>query len=759
MKKANRFLLISLSIVGVILGVAAFALSTFDVFGNSKTVKSYAESASYVMNFDNNDNNNIKYYYGTRNFTKLNYNNEEIQFNYKRCRSGEDTDFIIISGDGCLYNPTIVNNSNSNSLCGISSMVVDFSSVKGNLYLSYGLSDNYVDTDIKLTSGVSFDFSSFKPSHFKLSTDNEANADYDVRITSISITYSSNEYYGQSEYNYTEILGNQGQKTLSPGASEVFSLNNTDIGTNNYISIQYKSSEKMTGVLTYIDQSNQVNKEEYFFLEESNITTDFNTFLDAFRKGCAGSEKKTLVSFKLTNVGNSSCSYTIGKFSYTNRTYSRSDVYYISDNSVEAGISLQFAGSLCSFKNLNLGIQEYVDSNKVVKIRASDKHSNDVTNVIANNPNLINIYDVGREVQQSWYMNVDEGQGYTRGTFNGNKVQYNPVQAGDMNNNESKIVDYSITYDKNTPGKITKIWIKTMALDWAQTNVLSKSYLENTYLVENGLLTVKNRFIDFSGWSNYENNDGFPTGTDNRNGGTFYNTSVKNLFSIQELPAIYTAHPLSYFSTNFTNSSNTSEGKLIFDDGLGWNISTTAIEHNSKLVANGEYNNVPTYVVDTNEAGTSLGNYHYEVRKHADNWMGFFNEDKFGLACFMPVDNYNHDNYDCHVYISGMLYRDHSASNKNNRYYLDSDYNRQLASYSEGFIGIGKKNLTKESCYVDNCGYMTSSLGFYVPNYSPMEYTYVIGADYLNTLQTKFSSFDQNRTFINDFTSWAGANI
>jgi len=759
MKKGHKIALLTLSISSLLLsaGAVTFACLPRYIDGNDRI--SYADSAAYEMDFDYRDRENINYYYGVRNISKLNYNNAPIQFNYQRCRAYGKSHFLVISGGGCFYNPHLVSSPNNNSLNGISSMTVTFSSTKGNLYLSYGLSESYVDTGVALSSGVAFNFESFKPSHFKLYTDDNVNADYDVYISSIKITYHSDNYYEQSEYVYTDILSSQGQKTLAVGDSETFSLKNTDIGTNNYLRISYKSSENLTGVLTYLDQSTSSQKEEYFFLEKTTSLIDFKTFLDAFRKGSAGANKKTLISFTLTNVGTSSCTYTVSRFSYTNRIYSRSDTYYISDTNIEAGISLQFGGSIASFKNLNLGIQEYVDAHQVVKIRASNKHSGDVTNVIANNPNLINIHDVGREIQQSWYMNVGADQGYSRATYAGNEVCYNPVQAGDQYNNESKIVDYKITYDKNNAAKVTQIWIKTMALDWAQSNIISKSYMENTYSVDNGLLSVKNRYIDFSGWNNYENNAGFPTGTDNRNGGHFYSTSEKPLFATQELPAVYTAHPLEYFASNFTNSSSSKEGKLIFDNNLGFNTGTKAIEKSDYLVANGTYEGQTTYQVDTTAAGTEAGAYHYEFRKHSENWMGYFNEDKFGLACYMPVDNYNHDANDRHVFVSGMLYNDHTAANKNNRYYLDENYKSQLAAYSKGFLGIGVTHLTKESCYVDNTGYLSTVLGLYVPNYQAMEYTYVLGADYLNTLRSKFTALDGNRTFNNDFTAWPGANI
>ena len=106
-----------------------------------------------------------------------------------------------------------------------------------------------------------------------------------------------------------------------------------------------------------------------------------------------------------------------------------------------------------------------------------------------------------------------------------------------MNNNESQIVDYKLTYDENNSAKVKSIWIKTKALDWAKNNELTTSYMENTYSINDGLIRVKNRFIDFAGWTNYETNAGWPQGDYNTNGHTFLSREDAPLCNTQELPA------------------------------------------------------------------------------------------------------------------------------------------------------------------------------------------------------------------------------
>jgi pseudouridine-5'-phosphate glycosidase len=56
-------------------------------------------------------------------------------------------------------------------------------------------------------------------------------------------------------------------------------------------------------------------------------------------------------------------------------------------------------------------------------------------------------------------------------------------------------VDYVISED----GK--SIYVKCRPLDWAKKNVLTPSYMENTYTLCDGYVKVDNRFVDFSGYT------------------------------------------------------------------------------------------------------------------------------------------------------------------------------------------------------------------------------------------------------------------
>ena len=127
--------------------------------------------------------------------------------------------------------------------------------------------------------------------------------------------------------------------------------------------------------------------------------------------------------------------------------------------------------------------------------------------------NLLNDHDTGRLVQQSYYGTASAP--YTPAKYNGTVWSYNPVQGGDQYNNRSKLVDLRISEDGQS------IYVKCRPLDWAQNNILTPSYMENTYTIKDGLICVDNRFVDFSGYTHRE--------------------------AHQELPAFYTVSYLSDF--------------------------------------------------------------------------------------------------------------------------------------------------------------------------------------------------------------------
>lgn len=108
--------------------------------------------------------------------------------------------------------------------------------------------------------------------------------------------------------------------------------------------------------------------------------------------------------------------------------------------------------------------------------------------------NICNKHDEGRLIQQSYYGVFYRESEYVEGGYLGVEgVAYNPVQGGDVNGRESRLIDFEIGEDY--------IYVKAQPLDWPLRNSPTPSYMENKYVVKDDYIQVFNRFIDFSGWT------------------------------------------------------------------------------------------------------------------------------------------------------------------------------------------------------------------------------------------------------------------
>jgi len=104
--------------------------------------------------------------------------------------------------------------------------------------------------------------------------------------------------------------------------------------------------------------------------------------------------------------------------------------------------------------------------------------------------NVINSYDLGREVQQSYYSGPADYQppGTTQHP-SWTPWGWNPVQAGDAYGNPSTVVASS-TADG-------VLYTKTIPKQWALENVDSESFLEQWITISGSVATVRNRLTNF----------------------------------------------------------------------------------------------------------------------------------------------------------------------------------------------------------------------------------------------------------------------
>ncbi len=115
----------------------------------------------------------------------------------------------------------------------------------------------------------------------------------------------------------------------------------------------------------------------------------------------------------------------------------------------------------------------------------------DRTCPVAGLENLLNRFDTGRLVQQSYYGTSEPP--YECGEFMGNRWSYNPVQGGDRGGHKSKLIEARVGEHE--------VYVKCRPRDWGHDGGVTYAYMENHYRLDGDCLVVDNRFVDFSGWT------------------------------------------------------------------------------------------------------------------------------------------------------------------------------------------------------------------------------------------------------------------
>ena len=306
--------------------------------------------------------------------------------------------------------------------------------------------------------------------------------------------------------------------------------------------------------------------------------------------------------------------------------------------------------------------------------------------------NLINNYDVGRQIQQSWYANVGGSStantganGYTRlqcDTGNGGYWPYNPVQAGDCNDNPSQIIDYEVNEEKGY------IYVKARAMDWAygdtskggvKNGVTTKSYMENYYrLNDDGTVFINNSFIDWNGFTDMDKCD----------------------FHLSELPAFIPVHTLNHFITYDGTNPWANEALTIKNDLSIWTEST------------GKYYQSR---IDRNANGTT-----------GEEWVAWANDQYGSIALGIYIPNITR-------FVSGRYETAVTTA-------LDSNVNAKSNRLSsKGLMSNMQPILrTYQSCYVGNTSYTAPGIELRMEEYKTIDYTYVLSVNDINTVRSQF---------------------
>ena len=569
---------------------------------------------------------------------------------------------------------------------------------------------------------------------------------------------SINSMYDEEEYdeNTKAVLSAQAKVDIAPEMEMEYELD-ADLGEYEYMLLSVKTDVHLHGTLTYVNADDTTNVvTEEFFIEKSDgaEVVEFKQFLDSNRPNGVGQiatinddgsvDSKRfdkivkLITFK--NVSDGSGSFSLEGLSFSNRRFPRYNrELYIQKNDLKVGADLQVGGTLTYLERTSYygeTVDEVIDQNDNVYIGVNAKAN--AKEVLSSSVNLINIYDQGRQIQQSYYANVggvsaDTGEemdalglrdgdsgpasyqsvpddygmnGYERGLCitadsKGYYWPYNPVQGGDCAENSAQIIDFKVT--KN------EIYVKTRAMDWAKGDfidpakqrhfrgtvpggVTSKSYMENWYTIKSGILFVKNRFID---WNGFENMESVPAHSN-------------------ELPATYVSHPLHNY--------------VCYTGSYPWNLKEPL------------------------EYKTSLGSWAVTSHKNydpAEDWFAWVNDDElqkdasgnitgggFGVGMYIP----NTD-----VFVSG---RSNATTYK--------DYNGNSNAYTSALLRpefkFNKPDAASKytSAYVGNTSYTAPVVTWTMKAYTEMTYEYAIVVDYVHVMRELFKDIKDYKIITNE---------
>ncbi len=254
-------------------------------------------------------------------------------------------------------------------------------------------------------------------------------------------------------------------------------------GLFNYYGVVYSADGYCKGHIVFETFKGETAEEDFFLEPGENAT--FYSYIDGFLNKAKNQAVKTVSVENIT--GKNFVMHGIKTF---NRKVEKREVF-ISDEYYKLGIDLQWGGALSYLEDLKNNVEAVkIDGTVKVDSNASKRYNKAAVN---RHVNLINKYDAGRLVQQSYYGPMDI-EGYPNGTFtDGNKWKYNPVQGGNKYEGCSKIVD--IRKDSNT------LYVKCRPMDWAMPDEwITPSYMETRYSLSNGTVRVSCRYVDWSGY-------------------------------------------------------------------------------------------------------------------------------------------------------------------------------------------------------------------------------------------------------------------
>ncbi len=265
---------------------------------------------------------------------------------------------------------------------------------------------------------------------------------------------------------------------------------------NQYV-LRYSSPVPLKGTLSYTADGTTVT-EDFFLKKGENVT--FSSYIDAYLDGkCGEAGKIRLVLSDITLPLTDEKTVRI-EVSFQKVPVIAEKTFFFENERYRVGVELAWGGGLSYFADKKCTVDGL--------------------------ENLLNHFDTGRLVQQSYYgMNRPP---YVLGEFMGKPWCYNPVQGGDRGGNKSKLVDMRIGDGE--------VYVKCRPRDWGHDGGTTYAYMENVYRLDGDCLVVDNAFTDYSGWDHQKSTQELPA---------FYTVSYLNNYYWYEGDKPWTGDALS----------------------------------------------------------------------------------------------------------------------------------------------------------------------------------------------------------------------
>lgn len=230
-------------------------------------------------------------------------------------------------------------------------------------------------------------------------------------------------------------------------------------GPFNRYTLTYSSDAPLRGILVYV--ADGALREEDFFLEAGEDMR-FSSYIDDFLNH--GTAEGPL-SLRLCTIAHERGQFDLLDFATHRAEVPAEGTYYLENQRYRVGIELCWGGGLSCLMDQKCPVEGL--------------------------GNLLNRFDTGRLVQQSYYGTAEPP--YVCGEFMGSRWGYNPVQGGDRGSHKSKLIDFRISEGE--------VYVKCRPRDWGHDGGTTYAYMENWYRPQGDVVAVRNRFVDFSGWT------------------------------------------------------------------------------------------------------------------------------------------------------------------------------------------------------------------------------------------------------------------